>query len=355
MSKKLAKLLRTEMSASLPAIAKILESKGRNRDKILAHINEDEAELLRMHGGSGTINPETGLMEFYDDGGTTTYFGDTYNAAGQYQPDVTSYTYSPQYQAPAFDVSTYQSPLSDQSFQNLGSQYSYQPLPLDQGFSRQDIAGVSRPSSVEGLGARPQVPTLATPAGVSPELAATGAPSISGEEPGVTDRLAKALGINKDTLAKLGVGGVQALLGARTAKQAAAQGQGAKKELSALAAPYRQRGQELLTAAERGELNPVGQQQLQAMQARLAQGVEQRGGVGVQQAQAQINAYRDQLIQNQYDLGLKVLNIADNIAAGAIKSGLQADQYVNELTSNYMTNIARTLYGVAPQIAQPAA
>jgi len=86
MSKKLAKILRTEMSASLPVIAKILESKGRNRDEILAHINEDEAELLRMHGGSGTINPETGLMEFYD-GGTTSYYGE----AGEYKPQTSYY------------------------------------------------------------------------------------------------------------------------------------------------------------------------------------------------------------------------------------------------------------------------
>jgi len=345
MSKKLAKLLRTEMSASLPAIAKILESKGRNRDKILAHINEDEAELLRMHGGSGTINPETGLMEF-DDGYQSYDYSQAPAILGQ---EGVSYTpqeamaYTPQYQAPAFDVSTYQSPMQQQG---VGS--TYEPLSFD--FAKADLPVAQG----GGFGGRAQLPTVATPSGATPELLAT-PPSIPGEEPGVTDRLAKALGVNKDTLAKLGVGGLQALLGARTASKASAQGQEAKKELGALAKPYRIRGEELLTSAERGELTPVGQQQLQAMQARLAQGVEQRGGVGAQQAQAQINAYRDQLIQGQYDLGLKVLNVADNIAAGAIKTGLQADQYVNELTSNYMTNIARTIYGAAPQIAQPAA
>jgi hypothetical protein len=345
MSKKLAKILRTEMSASLPAIAKILESKGRNRDKILAHINEDEAELLRMHGGSGTINPETGLMEF-DDGYQSYDYSQAPAILGQegvsYTPQEAA-SYTPQVQAPAFDVSTYQSPLQQQ-----GAGATYEPISFD--LTKADLPVAQG----GGFGGRAQLPTVATPAGATPELLATPPSATPGEEPGVTDRLAKALGVNKDTLAKLGVGGLQALFGARTASQAAAQGQQAKKELNAMAAPYRQRGQELLTAAERGELNPVGQQQLQAMQARLAQGVEQRGGVGAQQAQAQINAYRDQLIQSQYDLGLKVLNVADNIAAGAIKTGLQADQYVNELTSNYMTNIARTLYGVAPQIAQPA-
>jgi len=49
------------------------------------------------------------------------------------------------------------------------------------------------------------------------------------------------------------MGGVQGLAGIFQARQAAAQGQQAKKELGALAKPYRERGQQMLTAAERGE------------------------------------------------------------------------------------------------------
>lgn len=39
---------------------------GRHGDTMLAHINPQEARMLRARGGSGTINPDTGLMEFYD-------------------------------------------------------------------------------------------------------------------------------------------------------------------------------------------------------------------------------------------------------------------------------------------------
>jgi hypothetical protein len=39
--------------------------KGRNGDKILAHINPLEAMMLKKAGGSGTINPDTGLPEFF--------------------------------------------------------------------------------------------------------------------------------------------------------------------------------------------------------------------------------------------------------------------------------------------------
>jgi hypothetical protein len=45
-----------------------LASKGRFGDTMLAHINPQEAGLLRSMGGAGTINPQTGLREFYTDG-----------------------------------------------------------------------------------------------------------------------------------------------------------------------------------------------------------------------------------------------------------------------------------------------
>ena len=42
-----------------------LASKGRFGDTMLAHINPQEAGLLKSMGGAGTINPQTGLREFY--------------------------------------------------------------------------------------------------------------------------------------------------------------------------------------------------------------------------------------------------------------------------------------------------
>jgi hypothetical protein len=48
----------------LAAIAQELASKGRGGDTMLAHINPEEAGILKALGGSGTINPQTGLPEF---------------------------------------------------------------------------------------------------------------------------------------------------------------------------------------------------------------------------------------------------------------------------------------------------
>jgi len=44
--------------------ARIVAGRGRSGDTMLAHINPEEAKLLRSRGGMGTINPKTGLPEY---------------------------------------------------------------------------------------------------------------------------------------------------------------------------------------------------------------------------------------------------------------------------------------------------
>jgi hypothetical protein len=51
--------------ASLNPIAKAMAKQGRYGDTILAHISPREAEMLKDMGGSGTINPMTGMPEFF--------------------------------------------------------------------------------------------------------------------------------------------------------------------------------------------------------------------------------------------------------------------------------------------------
>jgi len=49
----------------LADMAAYMASQGRNGDTMLAHITPAEAQLLKSRGGSGTINPVTGLPEFF--------------------------------------------------------------------------------------------------------------------------------------------------------------------------------------------------------------------------------------------------------------------------------------------------
>ena len=68
MAKNLARILDSDMPRlPLRKAAEQLRKKGRGRDTMLAHITPREAAMLKAKGGSGTINPDTGLPEF-DDG-----------------------------------------------------------------------------------------------------------------------------------------------------------------------------------------------------------------------------------------------------------------------------------------------
>lgn len=59
----------------LAVAAHKLAAMGRNGDTQLAHINPEEAHMLKQAGGSGTINPHTGLHEYWFDFKTSDIFG----------------------------------------------------------------------------------------------------------------------------------------------------------------------------------------------------------------------------------------------------------------------------------------
>lgn len=52
----------------LAVAARRVAAAGRGGDSQLAHVNPREAEMLKRMGGSGTINPNTGLREYKEDG-----------------------------------------------------------------------------------------------------------------------------------------------------------------------------------------------------------------------------------------------------------------------------------------------
>ena len=62
------------------SLYKEISGKGIEGDTELAHINEFESKLLKMYGGAGTINEETGLRQYLGGGG----------GGGQAAPDTTT-------------------------------------------------------------------------------------------------------------------------------------------------------------------------------------------------------------------------------------------------------------------------
>jgi hypothetical protein len=319
----MAKLLMKSLSADLPALAELIRSQGRGRDTVLAHITPQEAALLKKRGGSGTMNPSTGLPEFQEE------FGPTYQELGYTPPDV---------QVPEIDYGAYQgytAPQETVSYRGFeGGGGGFEPAPgmaqdifqvQDQGyqpFSQLDVGGV-----YPGGGQAP-------PAAMGIER--------SQLEPskGIMDRL----GVTEKDLPRLGLGAL--LTGGLTAqnlsrtRQAQQQAQASREELAALGRPYQQTGAQLRGAAERGELTPANRQILNAARAQIQQGVATRGGVGTTQAQNQIADLTQRLLQNQFDLGLRISNIGDQYIQGAIRTGLQADQAINSANSQFYSQLA---------------
>ena len=355
MAKQIAKLLKSDLNttSNLAMIAKMLEKKGRANDTILAHITQREAEMLKERGGAGTVNPETGLLEFYD-GYTPDYVPaqSEMNVASQEfqpKPDVQVATgrevASVIAGVPAsadVSASPVAAPIEGRySYGDAGS-YGLQLPPTGQYPLADTSVGLQAPRDAFAAGTLPYSPVSG--AGyrtdltqVAPPAAAEGAPVA--EKPWY-DKL------TTDQLVRLGLTGGLSVLGAQKARAGAKQAKEAAQEQKAVGAPYQAKGAELQRAAQAGELSPTGQQSLQALQARLAQGVESRGGVGVQQAAAQAEAYRQQLLSQQYNLGLQVSQIGDNIALGAIRTGLQADQALNQASTGFYTQLAMIGAGI---------
>ena len=332
----------TRVGADVRQIARLLQAKA-PENHMLAYITPEEAQLLKDRGGSGMPDPQTGIPTYYV-------------PESQYvDPNAFEYMQNPVQESPTTMSVSAPSNIEGTALPPVGV------------FSQPDYSSfMAPPVAAPQVGPVPEV-SIGSPdrtalfgaqgygAGLPPvedrsrraDLTDTLKPS----DKGVMARLSEATGLKEDTLARLGLGGIQAIIGARASKKAAEQGQRGRQEMEALAAPYLQKGAELQRQAQAGELTPVARQQLQAVQAQSAQAASARGGVGAQQTAARVEAIRNQLLQQQSDYGMKLTSIGDQIALGAIRTGLQADQYANQLTSSYFNNIMRTLSGT-PTVTQ---
>jgi len=125
------------------------------------------------------------------------------------------------------------------------------------------------------------------------------------------------------------------------ANKARAGAQKGAEQIRQVGAPYTQQGLAERSAAQRGELTAVGQQQLDAMRARAAQAGVARGGVGVAQQQRAEEDLRQRLNAARESFGLQLSQMGDKYTMDAIKAGMQADAEVNQLYNQMFGNLAR--------------
>jgi len=351
MTKKLARLLRADIqeTSDLKSIAAMLAGKGRGGDTLLAHITPKEVGLLKEAGGAGTVNPDTGLLEFYDwtgtgggvggyDGGTSSYQSPEsfyYNQEGTGMADIPASPYQPIIPFDARSVAPTQFYTGSEQGGMQLVEDAYARFPGE--IKYQQYGEIQPGENARYTTGREDTfaPTIiGTPSGGA--VAAAKARIGAEEKPFLTN----------EQMVRLGLSGGLGIYGALQQKKALEQIGKSTGQQKDIAKPYQDEGRKLTDAAQRGELTPAGVQQFQAVKAQLAQGAESRGGVGVAQAVAQAEAFKNQLLQGQYNYGLRVSQIGDNIALGAIRTGMQLDQQLAQANMAFYTQLGTLAAGV---------
>ena len=334
------------LKMDLPALAEMLRAKGRGKDTMLAHITPKEAALLKRRGGSGSVNPDTGLPEFEDSGDYTSGAVD-YSTVAPMSPayDTISGSAGQYTTTPGTTAGFAETQRQEDFAQTPSSPYTDQSI-YPGGVAPKGVDTVFTPSGQSYNIAPGQfvAPTPTAPGVVSPEQQAAAPAKTDPNAPkDFTAQLKEAL--TPGNLARLGLVGALGAYGTTQARKGAQQNQAATQEQTNIAQPYQQQGQTLISQAQRGELSPQSQQAYEAAKAQVNQGIASRGGVGATQAANQLANIYQTLLNNQYTYGLNVAQIGDNIALGAIRTSLQLDQTLNQATTNFYTQLASLAAG----------
>ena len=327
------------LGTDLASIAQLLRSKGRGKDSVLAHITPKEAALLKKRGGKGSTNPDTGLPEFDDSVDSAPI---EQAPIEQAPPPVDQ---APIEQAPQPDQAPQPQNFNPQNYDPFGGGGG-QPYQGDPNQPTPTYAGPSAGATTFGAGGGALVDTNKPGAATLLEPTDGTVKTDTGDgKPSSMSDLLKGLGLTGNQATRLGLGGALGAYGASQANKTASQIAAAQAQQQALAQPYQSQGQNLIAQAQQGSLTPASQQAYAAAKAQLNQAQANRGGVGSQQSSNQLAQIYQTLLDNQYNYGLKVMNIGDNIAMGAIKSGLQMDQQLNQATTNFYSQLANYVSG----------
>ena len=289
-------------------LAQMLRQFGRGRDKILAHITPEEAAKLKRMGGSGTINPVTGLPEFQEMYPREEILRTEANMPGQdyygqmapmpepvVQPTVTYNQPTVDYPQPGFNPpdALYEMEMADQE--------------------------AAAPSPVGGRQVAPVEENL-----------------FGRAERGLTDL--RAAIDRYPNLSRFAAGGASVLGQALLARRAQRQGEAQAARYREMSAPFRAAEQEALSRARGGGLSPTQARELERTQAIARQDLSARNlgtgsaasGILAGQAQRTRSVGRQQSL----DEALQLAGIADRYERAAIQQELAADQELANLFAN---------------------
>jgi hypothetical protein len=348
-------------TGSARELAEMLRQMGRGPDTMLAHITPEEAQMLLESGGSGRINPMTGLPEFQpeDDylaqlraseapgyyGTSQTGFNEAIEAAEQIPFE--QMTPRQQYDMPQV--------LGDQlmgGFEYTGGQ-DLQRFPRDFGPQYTpggEFMGVTRlpmETPAESLRLQEYAQGLRTPQEVQPgildrlttgigeglQAAETGYREFSGKYPMLS------------RLLTTGASSLPAILAARSARQ---EGRAAAEELRRLGQPLREQGEALRQQALTGGLTPQQARQQEARRAQMLQSASTRGATsGTQQAMIENTLARERagIAETNLNNAIRQLNLANAYDEAAIRAKLQTDTQSAQILASIMGDLVRTAAG----------
>jgi hypothetical protein len=287
-------------------------------------------------GGSGDINPNTGLPEFQEDYGQL--LGSEFNQDSDFDPymgqAVTSASGGITPEAEAY--------YTGQSNFGQAAQPQAQPE-MDIGFGPGRFAPQYTPSDVAGM-APDQFQRMQ--AGVEPSF-------LQSAAQGIEDTAAQYRNLARQypTVAKMLSTGATTLPALINAIRARREAEKSAAEFRRLGEPLRAQGESLRQQALSGTLTPQQAAAQEASRARLRQQASTRGATtGTQQAmiEGQLGRTRAQLSETNLNNALKQLNLANAYDEAAIKAKLAADSEISNSVANIFANLGRDITSQAP-------
>jgi hypothetical protein len=332
-------------------LAELLRQMGRGPDSMLAHITPEEAQMLLESGGSGRMNPMTGLPEFQPDynydveaqeGG---FYGDPYDigfGTGEFAPPVQPADI--QGMAPEqFERFTSQQPM----FTGEGSLAPPNFQPFDSG--QQRFADSFQPfqtqSPAETMRLQEYAQGLRTPQEVQPSILDRLKGGLQSAETGYQDFTQNYPMLSR--LLTTGVSSLPAVLAARSSRR---EGRAAADELRALGRPLREQAEALRQQALTGGLTPQQARQEEARRASMRQAASTRGATsGTQQAMIENTLARERagLSETNLNNAIKQLNLANAYDEAAIRAKLQSDTQTANVLANILGNLAQATAGTS--------
>jgi hypothetical protein len=341
-------------------LAELLRQMGRGPDSMLAHITPEEAQMLLESGGSGRMNPMTGLPEFVPSadndyraqilasespdyyGTSQTGFNQALEAAEQFFPE--QMTQRQQYDLPQAPGDNLLGGFEYTGGQNLSrfpkdfGPFNTPPVAKFVGMTRLPTEFPCRNIAIARIRS-----SLRTPQEVQPSILDRLRGGLQSAETGYQDFTQNYPMLSR--LLTTGVSSLPAVLAARSARR---EGRSAANELRALGRPLREQAEALRQQALTGGLTPQQARQEEARRASMRQAASTRGATtGTQQAMIENTLARERagLSETNLNNAIRQLNLANAYDEAAIRAKLQSDTQTAQILASIMGDLARATAG----------